>query len=182
MRRISRSLSWISSTSSHSICSLSSTPFLQFITNIIYVRKSCNSFLHHQCSKERSDILGEMKNTRGTFRNIHPNFLIGGRGDGDDNTKATLRNVKVFVMRVTHAPLYHSARCIFSWTVLPGTEGGGGVKNAWRTSPAAQHQDFRNRLLSCYRSLLFLPRSVRDTFLPCEIHTSSTSIRRGRGG
>lgn len=39
MRRISRSLSWISSTSSHSICSLSSTPFLQFITNIIYVRK-----------------------------------------------------------------------------------------------------------------------------------------------
>lgn len=29
-------------------------------------------------------------------------------------------------MRVTHAPLYHSARCIFSWTVLPGTEGGGG--------------------------------------------------------
>lgn len=123
-----------------------------------------------------------MKNTRGMFRNIHPNFPVGGRGDGDDNTKATLRNVKVFVMRVTHAPLYHSARCIFSWTVLPGTEGGGGVKNAWRTSPAAQHQDFRNRLLSCYRSLLFLPRSVRDTFLPCEIHTSSTSIRRGRGG
>lgn len=30
-----------------------------------------------------------MKNTRGTFRNIHPNFLVGGRGDGDDNTKAT---------------------------------------------------------------------------------------------
>lgn len=85
------------------------------------------------------------------------------------------------VMRVTHAPLYHSARCIFSWTVLPGTEGREGVKNAWRTRPAAQHQDFRNRLLSCYRSLLFLPRSVRDTFLPCEIHTSSTSIRRGRG-
>lgn len=66
---------------------------------------------------------------------------------------------------------------VFFWIV--------GVKNAWRTRRGQQlHQDFRNRLLSCYRSLLFLPRSVRDTFLPCEIHTfgpSSTSVRRGKG-
>lgn len=50
--------------------------------------------------------------------------------------------------------------------------------NAWRTRATSPIKISETGYLSCYRNL---PRSVRDTFLRCEMHTfrpSSTSIRR----